>query len=148
MTVSNEVLAERIEGFTRQNLAESQQVRRDLTSAIETMGRVQDSLTALGEHLTRHEQLDGHPIGIHKVGLLEKDASKARHDIEQLRELVTLKTEVAQLKVTVEEVRGKQKAQDSYKEGRQSALSTAEKVILLAVATSGPILAILGKVGA
>lgn len=147
MPITNEVLAERIEGFTRQTLAESQQVRRDLTSAIDQMGRVQDAVTAAMESQNRHELLDGHRVSMLKIQALESDNQKAKHDIEQLRELVVLKGEVAQLKIAVTQVEARQKSQESFREGQRSALSTAEKIILLLVATSGPIFAIAGRLG-
>lgn len=145
--VSNEVLVERIEGLTRQSLAESQQVRRDLTAVVEATGRVQDAVTAVVEAQRRHEALDGHRVSMLQITALEKDSHKAKEDIEQLRELVSLKADVSNLKVGYEQLKAKQDSQESFKQGRQSALSTAEKIILLAVATSGPIFAVLGKLG-
>lgn len=147
MVISNEVLAERIEGFTRQNLAESQQVRRDLSVAIEEMGRVKDAVTLVAESLSRHEQLDGHRVSVLHVQALQKDSDKARIDIERLNELVSLKADVTQLKIVVTEVKAKQESQDYYKAGRQSALSTAEKMILLCVAISGPLFLVLERFG-
>lgn len=146
MTVSNEVLAERIEGYTRQTLAESQQVRKDLTAATEAMGRVQDAVTFVAENLSRHEQLEGHPVGMLKIGLLEKDAQKAKQDIDRLRELITLKEEVSHLAIVVGEVKSKQDARESFEGGQKSALSGLEKTILLLLASVGPFVLIIERV--
>lgn len=147
MAISNEVLAERIEGYTRQTIAESQQVRRDLSAAIEEMGRVKDAITIVGEKLVLHEQLDGHPVGALKVGLLEKDSAEFRRSITQLRDLVTLKDDVAGLKVIVTEIKNKQDSQDSFEKGRRSALSAGEKAILLILAAVGPTILLIERLG-
>lgn len=145
VTVSNEVLAERIEGFTRQVLGDNAQTRKDLTNATDAMGRVQDSVITLAESLNRHQQLEGHPVEMVKVALLEKDASKAKQDIDQLRDLVSLKGKVAQLEIAVTAIEGKQNSQASFRDGQKSALTSAEKIILLCVAASGPLLSIIGS---
>lgn len=147
MTISNEVLAERIEGFTRQMLAESQQVRRDFTTTIEEMGRVKDTMAAMADAQTRHEKLDGHRVSMLQIGALEKDTHKAKQDIEQLRELVSLKTDVAKLKLDVLAIQGDQSSAVAFSDGRKSALSTAEKIILLLVATSGPLFVLAERMG-
>jgi hypothetical protein len=145
MTISNEVLAERIEGFTRQNLAESQQVRRDLTAAIEQMGRVQDGVTSIADRLTHHEQEDGHAVAMLVLSNLSKDTEKLKLEAERIRELTSLKTEVIQMKADIERVKALQGSAKAFQEGQHSTLSTAEKLILLLIAASGPILTLMNK---
>jgi hypothetical protein len=145
MTISNEVLAERIEGFTRQTVSESQQVRRDLTAAIEQMGRVQDAVTSVADRLTHHEQEDGHSVAMLVLSNLSKDTDKLKVETERIRELTSLKTEVIQMRADIEKVKAAQDSAKSFREGQHSALSTAEKFILLIVAASGPLLTLVNK---
>lgn len=137
MAVSNEVLAERIQGFTRETVAESQQLRRDISNMLDQIGRFEDRLVRATELQLAHESKPGHEISLLKIAALEKDSEAAKREIANLSKIVNLESDVSKLKLDMIRVENTQISEESFRAGQKSALSTGEKIVLLVIA-SGP----------
>lgn len=135
--ISNDVLAERIEAYSKQTILESQQIRRDLSSFSDQFGRLADSVTQIVERVSMHERAPGHTESIFRLTNTEKQAEANRLQIEQIRHVVELVEKVADIDKRVTALKSHQDSEESFQAGRKSALSTGEKIVLLIIA-SGP----------
>lgn len=143
--VSNDVLAERIEGYTRTTLAESQQIRRDLGNLVTELGRHADAVTKINDRLTHHESNPGHNESIFRIANVEKQVAFNQKEIGDIKHVVRLVEEVASLEVEVSKLKGRVDSRESFEKGRSSALSSGEKVVLFFAAISGPIIVAVQK---
>lgn len=141
MNISNEVLAERIQGFTRETVAESQQLRRDISNMLDQIGRFEDRLIRASELQLAHEAKPGHEISLLKIATLEKDSEAAKREIANLGKILNLESDVSKLKSEMNEVKTAQISEESFRAGQKSALSTGEKLVLLIIAAGPFILA-------
>lgn len=143
--ISNEVLAERIEAYSKQTMASVDQVKRDISQLTQSLGRYEDHVTALGDRVTTHEKQPGHTESIFRLTQTETISLANRKDIDRLKEVFALKDEVTNLKVTVAQIQSRVEEEDAFERGRKSALSQGEKLWLVIIASIGPIVLALDR---
>lgn len=144
--VSIEVLAERIESYTRETVAESKQMRRDIAAVFEQLNRLAMKIADTDKKLDEHEKLPGHAIGIMRVSALESQVSNHAQELTSVQNILALERDITRIKVDIESLKQEQLREQAFLDGRKSALSMGEKAILLIIAMAGPAVGIADRI--
>lgn len=153
MAISNEVLAERLDNWTKQSLEQQNQQRRDFTAVMESLRQVTDQVQQANDRLNLHEQQPGHPVSLTQMNHIEKDLGETKKDVAQLKtysEVINKVTGIEREQVAARKdlntLMEAHVRQEGVVSGRQSVLTLQEKIALLLIAAAPTLTALVQKV--